>query len=361
MYLIETRDLCQRLGERDILKNINIHVERGEVFALIGPTGAGKTTLLRIFDFLDLPSSGGIYFDGIDIFESGRRKLEARRRMAFVLQKPIVFNRSVYDNIAYGLKLRGIKKDGLRQKVDSILDMVGLSADKSRNARTLSGGEVQRVAIARAIVSQPEVLLLDEPTANLDPISASRIEGLITTIRRQYNTTIIMATHDMSQGQRLADRVAVLLDGAIQQTGDWRDVFTSPRNREIAEFVGVENILDGVITSNEDRVVTIEINGRHLEAISDCSVGDKVLACIRPEDITLALSQISSSARNSFAAVVTRALTVGSLARIEIDCGVPLVVTVTKRSVEGLKLEKGQRVYATFKATGVHVIKGDSN
>jgi len=360
MYLIETKDLCQRYSERDILKNINIQVERGEVFALIGPTGAGKTTLLRLFDLLDTPSSGKIYFDGSDVSESGKRKLEARRRMAFVLQKPIVFNRSVYDNIAYGLKLRGLKKEDIRQKVANILEMIGLTADKSRNARTLSGGEVQRVAIARAIVSQPELLLLDEPTANLDPNSASKIEGLITEIRRQYNTTIIMATHDMSQGQRLADRIGVLLDGEISQTGNSRDVFTSPRNREIAEFVGVENILDGVIVSNEDRVVTIEINGRLIEAVSDYPAGEKISACVRPEDITLALSEISSSARNSFAAVVTRALTVGSLARIEIDCGFPLVVTVTKRSVEGLKLEKGRHVYATFKATGVHVIKRDS-
>ena len=140
MSLIETVDLCQRYDKQDILKNINMKVERGEVFALIGPTGAGKTTLLRLIDLLDLPASGRVYFDGIDTTASARARLGIRRRMGFVLQKPVVFNMSAYDNIAYGLKWRGVSRDKIREKVDSLLEMVGLPADKNRNARTLSGG-----------------------------------------------------------------------------------------------------------------------------------------------------------------------------------------------------------------------------
>ena len=359
MSLIETVNLCQRYGERDILKNINLCVDKGEVFAMIGPTGAGKTTLLRLIDLIDVPTSGKIYFDGVDTAESARMRLEVRRRMAFVLQKPVVFNMSVYDNIAYGLKWRGVRKSRLREKVNSVLEVVGLSADKNRNARILSGGEAQRVAIGRAIAIEPEVLLLDEPTANLDPVSASRIEELITSIIQRYATTIIMATHDMSQGQRLADRIGVLINGELLQTGSSRDVFTSPRNREVAEFVGVENIIDGVIVSSEDKVATIDIGGRFIEAISDYAVGEEVCACVRPEDITIALSEVSSSARNSFTGEITRVVAVGPLARVEIDCGFPLIALVTKRSAEELGLEKGKQVFATFKATGVHVIKGN--
>jgi len=357
MSLIETIDLCQRYDEQDILKNINMKVERGEVFALIGPTGTGKTTLLRLIDLLDLPASGRIYFDGLDTTESARVRLEVRRRMAFVLQKPVVFNTSVYDNIAYGLKWRGEEKSNIHQKVSNILEMVNLSTYKNRNARTLSGGEVQRVAIARAIATEPEVLLLDEPTANLDPVSASRTEALIKDIIHRYDTTIIMATHDMAQGQRLADRVNVLVNGEILQSGDPTQIFNSPRNREIADFVGVENIIDGVIISSEDEIATIDISGNVIEAISDYPVGEKVSACIRPEDITLALSEISSSARNSFAGEISRVVSTGALTRIEIDCGFPLVCLVTKRSVEELDLKKGKQVYANFKATTVHVIK----
>ncbi len=359
MSLIETVNLCQRYGERDILKNINLGVDKGEVFAMIGPTGAGKTTLLRLIDLIDVPTSGKIYFDGVDTAESARMRLEVRRRMAFVLQKPVVFNMSVYDNIAYGLKWRGVRKSRLCEKVNSVLEVVGLSADKNRNARILSGGEAQRVAIGRAIAIEPEVLLLDEPTANLDPVSASRIEELITSIIQRYATTIIMATHDMSQGQRLADRIGVLMDGELLQTGSSRDVFTSPRNREVAEFVGVENIIDGVIVSSEDKVATIDIGGRFIEAISDYAAGEKVCACVRPEDITLVTSKVSSSARNSFTGEITRVVVMGPLARVEIDCGFPLIALVTKRSAEELRLKKGKQVFATFKATGVHIIKGN--
>ncbi len=357
MSLVETIDLCQRHGERDTLKNINIRVERGEFFALIGPTGAGKTTLLRLLDLLDVPVSGKIYFDGLDTAKSARGRLEIRRRMAFVLQKPVVFNMSVYDNIASGLKWRGVSKSSLRQRVDDILEMVSLSAYRDRNARTLSGGEAQMVAIARAIAVEPELLLLDEPTANLDPISTSRVEELINNIVQRYHTTIIMATHDLSQGQRLADRIGVLIDGEILQIGGTAEVFAFPGNKEVAEIVGVENIIDGEILASEDGLVTIKTGGEFIEAVSDSSVGEKVCACVRPEDVTLALSPVSSSARNSFPGKIRRIVPVGPLNRVEINCGFPLIALVTKRSTGEMGLAKGKQVYATFKAAGVHVIK----
>ena len=357
MSLIETRDLSQAYGRREILNNINLRVERGEVLALIGPTGAGKTTLLRLIDLIDTPTSGKIFFDGTDTSASARTRLEARRRMAFVLQKPIVFNMSVYDNIAYALKWRGENKNSIHQRVSSILEMVGLAADKNRNSRTLSGGEVQRVAIARALAVKPELLLLDEPTANLDPISAARVEELITDVIKRHVTTVIMATHDMSQGQRLADRIGVLMNGELIQTGGSQEIFTSPSNRELAEFVGMENIIDGIIASSENNVVTIDIRGQVIEAISNFTVGERVSACVRPEEVTLALSKASSSARNLFAGEVTRVLSTGPLSRVEVDCGFPLVALVTRKSAEELGLEPGKKVYAAFKATGVHVIK----
>ncbi|MBL7165140.1 MAG: ABC transporter ATP-binding protein [Dehalococcoidales bacterium] len=360
MSLIETVDLCQRRGDRDILKNINIRIKRGEVFALIGPTGSGKTTLLRLLDLIDTPDRGQLYFDGTDVTESARLRLEARRRMAFVLQKPVVFNTTVYDNITYGLRWRGMSRSDIRIRVDRVLEMVGLTTDRKRNARTLSGGEVQMVAIARAIATEPEVLLLDEPTANLDPVSTARIENLIVSIIERHDTTIVMATHDLSQGQRLADRAGMLLDGEILQTGDWREVFNAPRSRKIADFVGVENILNGVIASNEDRVVTVDVGGNPVEALSDLPVGEEVSACIRAEEVTLALSRLSSSARNSFTGRITRVVATGPTARIEVDCGFTLAALVTRRSAEEMALEKGKSVYATFKATAVHIIRRES-
>jgi tungstate transport system ATP-binding protein len=357
MSFIETKDVWQKRDGRDILKNINIRIDRGEVFALIGPTGAGKTTLLRLIDMLDKPPAGRIIFDGADVTTSEKVRLEARRRMAFVLQKPIVFNASVYDNVAYGLRWRGMGSRQVGEKVDGILETVGLAEYKKRNARTLSGGEVQRVAIARAIAIKPEVLLLDEPTANLDPVSASKIEDLIWGIIKRDAITVIMATHDMSQGQRLADRISVLVNGEIVQSGGAREVFTSPRNREVAEFVGMENIIDGVVVSNEGEMVAVDIKGTIIEAVAKYNTGERVLVCIRPEDVTVALSKLSSSARNSLAGTVTWTVFDGPLCRVEIDCGFPLVALVTRKSAEELELKKGRQVYATFKAVSIHVIK----
>lgn len=357
MALIETINLSQRVGERDVLKNISLRVDRGEVLALIGPTGAGKTTLLRLLGMIDMPTSGKIYFDGADTADSAKVRFEIRRRMAFVLQKPVVFNASVYDNVACGLKWRGLGGDSLRGKVNRILDMVGLATEKKRNARTLSGGEAQRVAIARAMVVEPEVLLMDEPTANLDPLSASRIEELVSKVIQHYTTTVIMATHDMSQGQRLADRIGVLMNGELLQTGDVRDVFAFPKSRAVAEFVGIENIIEGKVVSSGDGIVTIDSGGKFIEAVSDYGTGDAVGACVRPEDVTLSLSRVSSSARNSFDGKITWVVAMGPLTRVEINCGFPLVALVTKRSAEEMGLARGRQVYATFKATGVHVIK----
>lgn len=355
--MIVVRSLGKRYGDKEILKGISFDVQRGEVFAVIGPTGAGKTTLLRIIDLLERPTSGAVYIDGLDTSASEKVRLDIRRRIGVVFQKPIVFNASVYDNVAYGLKIRGEEKASLHQKVKSALEMVDLSGYEDRRARTLSGGEVQRVALARAIVIEPEILLLDEPSANLDPVSTAHVEEVISRIIRELNTTVVMATHDMSQGQRLADRIGVLMDGEILQAGEPREVFNYPTSRKIAEFVAMENIIEGVISSSREGVVSIEVGGKVIEGISSFDPGEEVCACIRAEDITLALSRTPSSARNAFLGQITRVVSIGPLVRVEVDCGFPLVALVTKKSAEELDLQSGKDVYASFKATGVHIIK----
>ncbi|MFC1872931.1 ABC transporter ATP-binding protein [Chloroflexota bacterium] len=354
MALLETVNLCQQYEGKEALKNVNISLNRGEIFALIGPSGAGKTTLLRLIDLIDSPSSGEIYFDGRNIAVSDR--LAIRRRIAFVLQKPAVFNTTVYNNLAIGLKWRGLSRSYIHQQVGIILEMVGMTEYHNRNARSLSGGEAQRVAIGRALAVKPEVLLLDEPTANLDPRSATAIEKLLANIIEQRATTIIMSTHDMGQGQRLADRIAVLVDGTIQQSGSFGEVFSHPSTKDVAEFVGLENVIDGTVTTNNDKNISVAVNDGIIEAVADIGEGHNVSVCIRPENITIALDNKPSSARNRFYGKLIRIITVGPLARVELDCGFPLIVVVTKISAEELALETGKTVCATFKATAVHVI-----
>jgi len=361
MSLIEVVSLSHSYGAREVLKGLNLSIGRGEVFALIGPTGSGKTTLLRLIDLLEVPSSGEIYFDGKCIPKSGKQRLEIRRRMSFIHQKPQVFNLSVYDNVACGLRWRGERKNRVAEKVDHILEMVGLEGYNNRDARTLSGGEAQRVALARALILEPELLLLDEPTANLDPVSTAKIEQLISYIAGQHDTTTIMATHDMSQGQQIAGRIGVLLEGRLVQTGSAHDIFRSPKNEEVANFVGMENIIEGVIVANNEGVATVNIGGSAIEAVSSYPVGKEVYAGIRPEDITLALSRTQSSARNSFQAKVTQVASFGPLSRVEVNCGFRLVALVTKMSAEELNLQNGREVYASFKATGVYIIERKSS
>ena len=356
MALVETVKLSQEYGGRDVLKEVNLRIERGEVFGLIGPTGAGKTTLLRLLDLLEIPASGTIYFEGVDVTRSRRERLEARRRMSFVQQRPVVFTMSVYDNVACGLRWRHENNRIVRQKVEGALELVRMADYQNRDARTLSGGETQRIAIARALVTEPEVLFLDEPTANLDPVSISKVEEVVGHIIREQKTTVVMATHDMSQGQRLAGRIGVLFNGEMLQSGSPNEIFGSPVNREVAELVGVENILDGVVVERDDELVNIAVEGGIIQAVAEYSAGDRVHVLLRPEDITFTLSRDVSSARNVFAGQIARITPVEPLVRIEVDCGFPLLGVVTKRSVQQLDLAIGKPVYASFKATAVHVI-----
>jgi tungstate transport system ATP-binding protein len=213
MAFIELKGVGKSYGSLQILREVDLQVDEGEVLALIGPTGSGKTTLLRLIDLLEEPSHGAILMDGRDVSRlPEKERLKLRRRMAMVFQKPVMFKASVKYNVFYGLKVRGIKAP---EKVDLVLKAVGLQGYAHRDATTLSGGEMQRIALARALIVEPEVLLLDEPTANLDPRSAASVEELISDLQ----TTVIMATHNMDQCLRLSDRVAVLLDGRLAALG----------------------------------------------------------------------------------------------------------------------------------------------
>ena len=243
--MIEIRDLWKRYGDNTVLSGIDLDAPSNGVTALIGPSGSGKTTLLRLIDLLDEPTSGVILFDGVDAGASEKAKLEMRRRMVIVFQKPVVFNSTVYDNVAYGLKIRGRGKSVVQDRVRHALETVDLAGYESRRARTLSGGEIQRVALARAMVTEPELLLLDEPTANLDPVSIARVESLIARVIGELRATVIMTTHDMAQGQRLANRIGVLIGGEMLQVGAPSEIFNLPHNAQVAQFVGVENILEG--------------------------------------------------------------------------------------------------------------------
>jgi tungstate transport system ATP-binding protein len=219
---LEVRNVSFSRGGARILRDVSLEAERGQVLVIIGPTGSGKTTLLRLIDLLESPNSGSIFLQGKDLARaSDKERQEARKRMAMVFQKPVMFRSTVAENVSYGLKIRGIRR---KERVKEALHAVGLPGYEARIATTLSGGEMQRTALARAMVIEPEVLLLDEPTANLDPKTAATIDDLIASFSRQ-GAGVIMATHNMQQAEKLGTRVAVLVEGRIVAEGSPDQIF----------------------------------------------------------------------------------------------------------------------------------------
>nr|WP_321351102.1 ABC transporter ATP-binding protein [uncultured Methanoregula sp.] len=363
--MIRLDQVTRKFGARETIRDISFETKKGEIFTLIGPSGSGKTTVIRLLDLLDIPSSGKIFFDGMDTATTKAGRLAIRRRIGMVFQKPAVLNTTVAKNIAFGLEFRKVQRTEIAGRVQEALELVGLPGFEGRMATTLSGGEMQRVAIARAMVTRPEVLLLDEPTANLDPVSSELIEDLVLRIRKKFRTTIILSTHDMAQGQRLADRIGVIMDGRLVQVGGAGEIFYQPKGREIARFVGIEAISGGKVIENRDGHALIRVGETCFEALTECEEGQKVALCIRPEEVTIApagtLSE-KSSMRNRITGRISKIVPSGPFVRVSVDCGFILVALITRRSCTDLGLAVGTSVLAGVKATAIHVLpdEGDS-
>ena len=222
-------------GARVVLDIDALEIERGEIFSLVGPSGSGKSTLLRLLNFLEEPTSGSLEFEGAVYRPGMYMPLELKRRVTMVFQSPMLLNSSVWDNVTYGLRLRGQRN--AHQLVQEALEEVGLAHLARQRARALSGGEAQRVALARAIVLRPDVLLLDEPTANLDPYNVGLIETILSRVNAGHQTTLVLVTHNVFQAKRLATRVAFLLDGKVIEVADSESFFTSPADPRTSAFV----------------------------------------------------------------------------------------------------------------------------
>lgn len=233
-------NITKAYGNRQVLAIEQLEIRPGEVFALVGPSGSGKSTLLRLLNFLESPTSGAIFFGGRPLAASTEAPLEVRRRVTMVAQRPVLLNRSVLANVEFGLRLRG-QRDG-REQARAALEQVGLAHLQGQMARTLSGGEAQRVALARAMVIAPEVLLLDEPTANLDPYNVAVIEDTVRKLNREARMTVVLVTHNVFQAKRLAHRVALILDGRIVELSEVDGFFNAPRDPRTVAFVRGEMV-----------------------------------------------------------------------------------------------------------------------
>lgn len=235
--VIRGAGLRKSYGGKEILHAENIAINAGRITGIMGPSGAGKSTLLRIMCLLDAPSGGELMLFGRPIPDNRAERQALLRRMTIVFQKPVLFDSTVIDNIAYGLRARHLPAAEIRTKVAASLEKIGLSGLGRQKARTLSGGEAQRVVLARALVLEPEILFLDEPTSNLDPANVEMLEGLLCDLNREQGTTVVVVTHNLFQARRLAEDLLFICQGEVVEAGQAEQLFQHPADPRTKAFV----------------------------------------------------------------------------------------------------------------------------
>jgi tungstate transport system ATP-binding protein len=332
--LIKLKEVTKHYGEVTALDDVSLEVKEKEIFTVLGPNGSGKTTMLRIMASIVEPTSGEVFFGGEKINKSNRS--QARKRSTMVFQKTALFNTTVYKNVAYGLKLRKFPKKEIDERVENVLDLVKLNGYEKRLAKKLSGGEQQRVSLARALALNAELLLLDEPTANLDPKNVSIIEETISRVNHEFDTTIVMATHNLFQAETITKRAALILGGKIVQVGTAQEIFRVP-SKHLASFARLENVFSGTSRILKEGTSLIDVgNGAKIETALKKS--GNVTVFVRPEDIIISKKPISSSARNVFKGKIIEISDLESVAKIKIDAGKQFIVQITKRSFNDMQL-----------------------
>ena len=351
-WIAELKNVTKVFNGITALNNVNLKISNGEILALLGPNGSGKTTLLKILAFIEKPSKGDICFYGRKATDKNMTQMRMESTMVF--QKTILFNTTVYNNVAYGLKIRKMPKNKIDEEVDKALKLVKLEGFEKRHAKGLSGGEQQRVALARALALNAKLLLLDEPTANLDPKNASIMEEIISTVNRELKTTIVMATHNMFQAKNLPHRVALITNGKIGEVGTPTEIFGS-LSKTLASFAALENTFTGTAKVTEDGTTLVEI-GNSVQVEATVQSYGKISIFVSPEDIILSKRRFASSARNVFKGTIIEILDLGSVVKLKVDVGKPFTVQITKRSFNEMRLNLNTKVFLAFKASSVQII-----
>lgn len=283
--LLSLKNVAKAFDGKTVLDSLDLDILDGEFITLLGPSGCGKTTLLRLMAGFEQPDTGSVTLSGHDITHASPE----HRPLNTVFQNYALFpHMSVYDNVAYGLKMEKRPKDEIRQRVDDVLAMVQLQDFARRKPYQLSGGQQQRVAIARAVVKRPQLLLLDEPLSALDYKLRRSMQVELKRLQRELGITFVFVTHDQEEALSMSDRVVVLKDGEVQQLGTPREIYERPANLFTARFVGETNLFPGYLDSVDDSGITLDILGlrRNLQKpVFQVREGERVNVLLRPEDI----------------------------------------------------------------------------
>mgnify|MGYP005832204825 CR=1 FL=1 len=350
--LAELKNVTKMFGNQTVLDDITLQVEEGGILALLGPNGSGKTTLLKILAFLEKPENGKVTFQGEIVTDKNMERMRLQSTM--VSQKALLFNTSVYNNIAYGLKMRKLPQNTIEEEVKNVLRLVKLEGFERRSAKKLSGGEQQRVALARALVLRTKLLLLDEPTANLDPKNVQIIEEVIATINRELKTTIVIATHNMFQAKTLPQRIALIDGGKITEIGAPAEIF-SKLSKNLASFAAVENTFTGNAKMTPIGTTMVDI-GNDVQIETAVQRQGITSIFVNPQDIILSKSDVVSSARNVFKGRIVEISDLGTLVKLKVDVGKLFTVQITKGSFKEMALNLNAEVFITFKASSVQII-----
>lgn len=240
MSYVQIEHLSKTFHGQNVLKQLELAIEKGELVTLLGPSGCGKSTLLRILSGLTAPDTGTIYIDGKDVTDVSPKN----REIGMVFQSYALFpNLTVSQNIAFGLEMNKIPKADIRQRVQEMIELVGLTGKEQNYPRELSGGQQQRVALARSLVTRPKVLLLDEPLSALDAQTRKNLQKQLRTIQRELNMTTVLVTHDQEEAMAVSDRIYIMNGGRIVQHGSPHEIYTQPRSEFVARFIGNYNVL----------------------------------------------------------------------------------------------------------------------
>jgi len=317
---IAIEHLTKRFGALAAVSDVSLSVEQGEMFTLLGPSGCGKTTLLRLLAGFYTPDAGEIRFGDRVVNHVPPHE----RGIGMVFQNYALWpHMTVLENVAYGLKLRKVSAADTAQRVQDVLEKVGLTGLGARYPGQLSGGQQQRVALARALVLNPQMLLLDEPLSNLDAKIRIQVRAEIRKLQKELGITAVYVTHDQEEALAMSDRIAVFNLGKACQVGPPKALYERPANRFVADFIGINNLVEGTIRSAEgpQRSVRVDTPLGEILAIHDASLraGDRCLVCIRPENI--ALGGEAGGDRNRFKGTIALASYLGNTLRYEIDLG----------------------------------------
>ena len=356
--VFEARNLQVVKGGSLILDVPSLAVSEGEILVLIGPNGAGKSTLLQTLYALQAPYRGQILFRGQQI-GTDIPVLQYRRRLAMILQEPLLFDTTVHHNVASGLKLRGMKRDETDAIVANTLNRFGIAHLKNRSARTLSGGEARRTSIARAFATSPEILLLDEPFSSLDSMIRETLIEDLENVLRETRITTIFVTHDRMEALRLATRLGVMNAGKILQIGSTSEVFNRPADEFVASLVGFDSIFAGKVIRRHNDTFVASVSGLELQAIGEAVVGEKVSLCVRPENVAISTtaSATPSNGINTFEGIIEKITPMGPYRKVQLNCGLPLNAYVTTHSIEERSLSKGIKVVASLRLADIHVVR----